>query len=258
MKIRIGKVEFEITPVAAAMRAAVIADPAMAEARRRPIWEWDATEGKGRALVPLDSNRTITLPNGLGFFVPRAGVNGPPVKNEAASARMAQRMMQATGAQNLRELMGALNRVIDLPRLRLPLDLFRPLEATASYRVMLVSDHAVVQLRAADRNLTANLILPSQVGLHPEITAITDEAAHEAAGIDLAILRPGFIVPARSRATQGIRRAALAQRLQELQEMVAAQGGPASVTEAQRRLAGQLSAEWKALTPKPAAAPVAG
>lgn len=258
MKVRIGKIELEVTPVVAAMRAAVTSDPSMAEAMRREVWEWDAVERKSRALVPVVQNRVVTLPNGLSFFVARAGQEGPPVKNEAASARMAQRMLKATGAKDLRDLMGALNRVIDLPRLRLPLDVFRPLNATASYRLVMVSDYAVVQLRAADRNLVANLILPAHVGVHAEITSIPDEAAHEAAGIDLATLRPGFIVPAHTPATQGIRRTALAQRLQELQDVLAAQGGPSTATESQRRLAGQLSAEWKTLSSKPAAAPAVG
>ncbi|MBW7922034.1 MAG: hypothetical protein H3C51_08035 [Rubellimicrobium sp.] len=255
MKIRVGKVEFEVTPVSAAMRAAVTADPNMAQAMRREVWEWDAVARKGTPLVPVVQQRVTTLPNGLSFFVARAGSEGPLVKNDAASAKMAQRMLKATGAKDLRDLMGALNRVIDLPRLRLPLDVFRPLNETTSYRLVLASDYAVVQLRAADRNLVANLLMPAQVGVHAEITAIPDQAAHDAKGIDLAALRPGFIVPAHTPATQTIRRAALAQRLQDLQQTVAAQGGPETATPAQRALAGQLSAEWKVLTPKPAAAP---
>jgi len=255
MQIRIGKIDFEVIQVRPDLRAAVTADPVMAQALRRAVWEWDAGAGKGRPLVPVVQERVVTLPNGLSFFVPRTGRDGPLVKNEGASAKMAQRMLKATGARDLRELMGALNRVIDLPRLRLPLDVFRPLNATASYRLVLVSDYAVVQLRAADRNLVANLMMPSQVGVHAEITAIPDEAAHAAAGVDVDNLRPGFIVPAHTPASQGIRRSALAQRLQELQAEIAAQGGTGTATEAQKRLAGQLSAEWKVLTPKPAPAP---
>lgn len=254
MQIRIGKIEFDVTPVASDMRVAVTADPNMAQAMRREVWEWDAVEGKGGPLVPVVQQRVVTLPNGLSFFVPRAGHEGPPVKNDSASAKMAQRMLKATGAKDLRELMGALNRVIDLPRLRLPVDVFRVLNETASYRLVLVSDYAVVQLRAAGRNLVANLMLPSQVGVHAEITAIPDEAAHEVKGIDLRALRPGFIVPAHTPATRNIRRAALAQRLQELQEAVNAQGGPETADDLQRRLAAQLSAEWKALQATPAGA----
>lgn len=255
MQIRIGSIEFEVTPVAADLRAAVIADPIMTQALRREVWEWDAVAQKGKALVPVVQERVVTLPNGLSFFIPKASQDGEIVKNEAPSKKMAQRVQKATGAKDLRDLMGALNRVIDLPRLRLPLDVFRVLNATASYRLVLISDYAVVQLRSAARNLSANLLLPSQVGVHAEITAIPDPKAHEAREIDMGALRPGFIVPANSSATQGIRRTALAKRLEELQAAIEAQGGPETVTQAQTRHAAQLSAEWKALTPKPAAAP---
>ncbi len=255
MQIRIGSIDFEVTPVASDLRAALIADPIMTQALRREVWEWDAEAGKGKPLVPVVQNHIVTLPNGLSFFIPKTGPGGEIVKNEAPSKKMAQRVLKATGAKDLRDLMGALNRVIDLPRLRLPLDVFRVLNATASYRLVLTSDYAVVQLRAADRNLTANLLLPSQVGVHAEITAIPDPKAHEARDIDPGTLRPGFIVPANSPATQGIRRTALAKRLEELQAAVTAQGGPETATGAQTRHAAQLSAEWKVLTPKPATAP---
>lgn len=252
MQIRIGKIEFEVTPVAADLRAALIADPVMAQALRREVWEWDAEAQKGKPLVPVVQNRVVTLPNGLSFYIPRTDKDGNITKKETPSKKMAQRMLQATGARDLRDLMGALNRVIDLPRLRLPIDVFRVLNKTASYKLILVSDYAVVRLRAADRNLIANLLLPSQVGVHAEITAITDTKAHEAKDIDMATLRPGFIVPGNSPATQGIRRIALAQRLEELRAAIDAQGGPDSATPAQTALASQLSAEWKVLEPKPA------
>lgn len=255
MQIRIGSIEFEVTPVTADLRAAVIADPIMAPALRREVWEWDAETRKGKPLVPVVQERVVVLPNGLSFFIPRTGPDGQIVKNDGPSKKMAQRVLKATGAKDLRDLMGALNRVIDLPRLRLPLDVFRVLNTTASYRLVLISDYAVVQLRSAARNLTANLLLPSQVGVHAEITAIPDPKAHEAREIDMGALRPGFIVPANSSATQGIRRTALSKRLEELQAIIEAQGGPETATEAQTRHATQLSAEWKALAPKPAAAP---
>lgn len=257
MQIRVGKVEFNVTAVTSEMRAAVATDPTMTRALRRDVWEWDAEAKAGKFLEPVVRDRVVTLPNGLSFFVAKTDKDGNIVKNEAPSSRMAQRMLKATGAKDLRELMGALNRVIDLPRLRFPLDVFRPLQKTASFRLALVSDYAVVQLRASDRNLVANLLLPAQVGVHAEITAIPDEAAHEAAGIDLGAMRPGFIVPAHSPATQGIRRMALAKRLEELQTTIAAQGGNETATDAQKNLAGQLSAEWKVLAPKPAPAPAA-
>lgn len=250
MRIKINQIDFDVTPVGAQMRAALLSDPVIGQAILRNVWEWDAAAGSGRPLTPLLNNRAAVLPNGLSFFVAKAGPDGRIVKNEAPSAAMATRFLKVTGAKDLKELMGALNRIVELPQKILPLDVFAPLNATASYRLKMFTDFAVVQLQNAGRNLTAYLFLPAQVGFHAELGAIPDQAAHDAAGVDMNKLRPGFIVPARAPAAQAMRRAALARQFEELQAEMQALGGPEKATDLHRLRAARLAAEWKVIAPK--------
>lgn len=249
MRIKINQIDFDVAPVPADLRAALLSDPVIGQAVLRSVWEWDAGARTGKALIPLIQDRAAVLPNGLSFFVPRSGPNGTLVKNDPPSANMAKRFLKATGAKSLTDLMQALNRVVELPQKILPLEVFRPLNATASYRVRMFTDFAVLQLQNAARNLTAYLFLPAQVGFHAEITDTPDPAAHEAAGIDLNAMRPGFIVPARAPATQGMRRAALSQMFRELQAELDAAGGPEKATDIQKLRAARLAAEWKVIAP---------
>lgn len=249
MRIKINKIDFDVTPVPAQLRAALLADPVIGQAILRDVWDWDATTQAGKALVPLIQNRAAILPNGLSFFVPRNGPDGAIVKNDPPSATMAKRFLKAVGAKDLREVMQAINRVVELPQKTLPLEVFRPLNATASYRIRMFTDFAVLQLQAADRNLTAYLFLPAQVGFHAAITGVPDQAAHDAARVDINAMRPGFVVPARAPAAQGMRRAALHQSFQELQAEIQAAGGPEKASDTHKLRAARLAAEWKVIAP---------
>lgn len=254
MQIKINGIDFEVTPVAGPLRAALLADPLIGQAIVRDVWEWDAVTRKGKALTPLVENRAAVLPNGIAFFVAKVGPGGVLVKNNPPSANMAKRFLKATGAKDMNGLMGALNRILELPRKVIPFEAFRPLDATASYRIRMVTEFVALQLQNASRNLTAYLYLPAQVGFHPEITAVPDQAAHDAAGVDIAKLRPGFIVPAQSRAVLGMRRAALSKAFEELQAEILAQGGADTATDQQKWRVARISAEWQILTPSPEAA----
>ncbi len=255
MQIRINRIEFEVEPVAGPLRAAVLADPVIARAVLRDVWEWDAAAQTGKALVPLVQERAVVLPNGLSFFVPRSGADGAITKHEAPSASMAKRMLKVTGARDLPEVMTALNRVIDLPKKTLPLATFRGLDARASYRLRMFTEFAVLRLNNAARNLGAFLFLPSQVGFHAEIGETLDPAQREAVLAEARGLRPGFLVPARSEASRGMRRAALSRQFEELQAEIAALGGADKATDLHRIRAQRLAAEWKALTPPAPGAP---
>lgn len=250
MRIKINQIDFDVTPVPVQLRAALLSDPIIGQAILRNVWEWDAVTQTGKPLTPLLNNRAAVLPNGLSFFVTKPGTDGKIVKNEAPSTAMATRFLKATGAKTLKDLMAALNRIVELPQKILPLETFQPLNATASYRLRMFTDFAVVQLQNSSRNLTAYLFLPAQVGFHADITAVPDQAAHDAAGIDMNKLRPGFIVPTRTPASQGMRRAALARQFEELQAEMEGLGGPDKATDLHRLRAARLAAEWKVIAPK--------
>lgn len=251
MQIKINGIDFDVTPVAGPLRAALLADPLIAQAIVRDVWEWDVATQKGKGLTPLVDNRAAVLPNGIGFFVAKAGPGGALVKNNPPSTNMAKRFLKATGAKDLNALMSALNRILELPRKVIPFETFRPLNATASYRIRMVTEFVVLQMQNAARNLTAYLYLPSQVGFHAEITGIPDQAAHDAKGIDPVRLRPGFFVPAQSKAVLGMRRAALTKAFEELQAEIMAAGGAEAATDAQKMRAARINAEWQILTPRP-------
>jgi len=254
MRIKINDLDFEVTPVPGPLRLALLADPVLMQAIMRDIWEWDAEAKSGKPLTALFENRAAVLPNGLTFFVPKTGPDGRIVKAEAPSTSMAKRFLKATGAKSMNELMGALNRVVELNRKTIPFEIFRPLNATASYRIRMYTDFAAVKIENAARNLSAYLLLPSQVGFHAELGAIPDAPAHEAAvaaGVNVDTMRPGFIVPARVPATLGMRRTALAKAFDELQVELVAQGGSATATDVQKMRAARLATEWRAIEPQP-------
>lgn len=252
MRIKINAVEFEVTPVPGALRTALLGDQLILGAILRDVYAWDAATQSGRPLVQLAQGRGVVLPNGISFFVPKAGPDGAIVKNEAPSKTMAQRFVKATGTKSMTDLMAALNRVVELQNKVLPLETFRPLNATASYRIRMFTDFAVLQLSNPARNLTGYLYLPSQVGFHAELGAIPNQAAHDAAvaaGLDVNQMRPGYIVPARTQAARDMRMAALSRAFEELQAEMNAAGGPEKATDIQKLRAARLMTEWKAIAP---------
>lgn len=255
MRIKINQIDFDVTPVAAQLRTALLGDALISQAILRDVWSWDGETQKGMPLTNLVQNGVAVLPNGLSFFVPRVTSEGAVVKNEKPSTVMAKRFIEAVGAKELREVMNGINRIVALPQKALPLDAFAPLNALASYRLRMFTDYAVLQLSNAARNLTGYVYLPAQVGFHAEIVKIIDEAAFAAKTVDLAQLRPGFIVPARTEAALGMRRAAVAKQFEELQAELDAAGGAEQASPLQKTRAVRLSQEWNVLAPKaPAAA----
>ena len=253
MRIKINQIDFDVTPVPAQLRTALLGDSLIAQAILRDVWSWDAEKQKGLPMTNLVQNGVAVLPNGLSFFVPRVTTEGVVVKNEKPSTVMAKRFIEAVGAKDLREVMNGINRIVALPQQTIPLDAFNPLNAHATYRVRMFTDYAVLQLSNAARNLTGYLYLPAQVGFHAEIGKLTDEEAFKAKKIDMAKLRPGFIVPARTEAALGMRRAAVAKQFEELQAELDAAGGAEEATPIQKARAVRLSQEWNVLAPKAAA-----
>lgn len=262
MKLTIGKVEFEVTPVARDMRAVLLAEPAILPGVWRDVWRWDAEAGTGQVLVPLVQNRALPLPNGLSFFVPKSGAGGVLVGNPKPTKAMAQRFLEAVGSASITDVLRALTQVLNLPQKTLPLDAFTPLNPVASYLVRAHVDFSVVQLRNAGRNLTAYLFVPGQIAFHHEVTAVRDSAAYEALMTErpeLRAMQPAFVVPAQTRANLGIRRLALARRIEELRPVIeqisaAAKGETERPEEARTREVAQVLTEWRTLqaAPQPA------
>lgn len=256
MKITLGKIEFTVSPVESGLREALLADPIMAQGVWRDVYRWDAAAQTGSILVTTTGkDAAVPLGNGLSFFIPRLGANGIVTKNDASSARMAARFLDAVGAKQILDVITAINRLVNLPYKSLPLDVFAPINPAASYLVRMHVDYGVVQLRDAGRNLTAHLFLPGQVAFHHEVTAITDAPAYEALIAQtpaLAQLQPAFIVPPRTDANLALRRIALGRRLEDMRPMIEKMAGPDRKLPdgAEARTFARLVAEWRALTPQ--------
>lgn len=250
MKIKINAVEFEIEAVPSALRSALLADPILQRGIWRDVWQWDAVERLGKPLTAMTEKRGVPLGNGITFFVPRIGAQGELMKNDGPSKKMAERVMKAVGAKTMVDLMNALNRIINLPQKSLPLDSFAPLDGVASYKIRMHVDYAIVHMVNAARNLSAYLLIPGQVAFHHEISAIPDQAAYDAALTatpGLGAIQPAFVVPPRTKANLGLRSLAIGRALTDLQDEVRALGGPDQASDAQKRRAAQLAAEWRVL-----------
>jgi len=260
MKIKLGKVEFEVGAVAEQLRAALLSDPVIAQGVWRDVYRWDASAKAGKILVPTSQDGGVPLGNGLNFFVPRVTANGAVVKSDTSSTTMAKRFLEAVGARQIVDVIKGLNTIINLPQKTLPLANFSPLNPAASYQMKMHVDFAVVQLRDAGRNLTAYVYVPGQVSFHHEIAAIVDQDAYDAliaATPAMAQPQPAFIVPVRSKANQSIRMIALAKRIEEMQPAIAKLTKDAPATpenEHLRRSLARAVAEWRAISPKAGAA----
>jgi hypothetical protein len=250
MKIKINSLEFDVKPVPAVLATAVMMDPPLAPALRRDVYRWDAATQTGTPLVQMVADKGVPLANAISFFVPRLKVDGSTAKAEGPSVKMAERVLKATGAKSLTELMGALNRIIQVPQRAIPLDQFTALNPSTSYVVRALTAYSILELSHAARNLAGFLMVPSQVAFTCTVTDIADQAAHDAliaAKPDLIRISPAYIVPPRSKANIGLRAMAVAQSLTELQAIIDAAGGAATATDIQKVRGGALAAEWRML-----------
>lgn len=247
MQITLNKIAFDVTPVDAPLRLALLADPGIARATTRDVWAWDKDAAKGRFLAPVTAERGVALPPGLSVFVPRPGAAAE--RADGPTAKMAERLVQAVGAQSLTAITQALARVVGIPQRRLPFDAFAPLNPLASYRVRLHTDYAVLALANAARNLAAYAFVPSLV----VFTHVAEDAPEDAP--KPGSIRPGFVLPPANQAALTMRRMATARRVAELQaDLGDLKPGDLPPGDPRRDVVARLGAEWKVLAPKAKAA----
>ena len=250
MQIKLNDIVFEVTPVITPLRQALLADPVMAQGVWRDVYQWDAATKTGKVLTSTTAAGTVSLGNGVTFFVPKTGADAP-VKSESGSKRMAERFLEALKAKTIVDIVRAFNSIVNMAQKSLPLTNYAALNPVASYTIKMHVDFAVVALRNSSRNLTAYAFVPGQVAFHHEIGAIVDEAGYAALPAPtMAQIMPAFIIPPQNKANHAIRRMALAQRLQDMQPAMAAllkEGPQDPATDGLRRGYARLAAEWKAL-----------
>lgn len=245
MQITINKIPFDVKPVEAGLRAALLADPVIQRGASRPVWAWEG--GAGRYLVPTAPDKAIALPTGLTVFVAKAGAPGDAVqKADGPTGKMAERFLAAVGAKDWTAVLRAVSRVTGIPSRKVPLDAFLPLRPLGDHQLRLETEFQIVELANAARNLQAFLFLPGIASFR----AVLREQPAE--GTELpTINRPVFVIPPVNQAGGALRRLAVARRLTEMQ---AALGGtrPADLPEGDPRRAevAKLGAEWKVLQPK--------
>ena len=250
MKLNINRIGFEIEPVPETLRPSLFSDDVLRRGTWRDVYDWDAKAGEGRVSARTVGQDGVALGNALTFFLPRATPEGTIVNNEGPARKMRERFLEAAGARDLDTLLRVLSRVVPLPRVPVPLGVFRPLNAVASYRLRMFTDFSVVRLREPGRNLAAYLFVPGQVAFHHEITEVIDPAGHDAAlKARMAEVKPHFILPAGSQAAHGIRLMAIANRIEKLRPAIEAgreNGG--TPPEALAMDFARLVREWKALS----------
>lgn len=250
MQITLNKIAFDVRPVDGALRAALLADPAIARGVRRDVWEWDKAKGEGRFLAPVTETKGLPLPPGIAVFVQKPGTNSAGVQRaDGPTAKMAERFLAAVGAKSFAQVMQGLARVTGIPQKKVPFEAFAALNPLGSYRLRLETDHAVVELASPARNLAVYAFVPGLVAF----SHVMDEAPEGAPAS--GSIRPGFVLPPLNQAAQTIRRMATAKRLTEMQaDLGDAKPNDLVPGDPRRDVIARLAAEWKALAPKPAQA----
>ncbi|MBM1220589.1 hypothetical protein JQU17_06890 [Ponticoccus sp. SC2-23] len=216
MKITIGGIAFEVRSIPEGLRSALLSDPQMAAGRSAIVWAWDKETRKGEAQVRLSPKGSVPLPNGLGFFVPKALPDGRIVKNEKPSQTMMKRFLETVGARSLPEVLQSVQTLLKLPQKSLPLGHFAPLNEIASYEILMRTEFNVVELIEPSRNLSIYLFVPGQVLFgHRIIGDATPEAESAIDGPP-----PAFLIPTWSKANHSIRMIALTRRAKDLKPQI--------------------------------------
>lgn len=244
VKLTIGGIDFEAVSVPLQTAEHVLADPTVARALWRDVWRWDAAVQEGKALDRFMQEGAAPLPNAVVFHVARSAPNGAVIRDEKASKRMGERVLEETGAGDMTGLNRGISKVTRMPRKVLPLERFAPLNPAASYKLRMQTGFDVVLLKAAEERLAFHLCLPGRVTFHHEITEIRDQAAFEevlAEQPEMRNLQVTTPVPAGSKANAGLRGLALRQRLGDLrtrrQRLPDDAGGAVAAENLDRRIA---------------------
>jgi len=245
MQITLNKIAFDVKPVDGTLRAALMADPAVARGALRAVWSWDKDAGQGRYIAQTAANQAVPLPTGVLIHVQKPGTNGAgPTKAEGPTAKMAERVLQAVGAKDFGQVVQALARVVGVPVKKVPLQQFATLNDQTSYTILMGTDMQVLELANASRNLSAYIFLPG-------IVSFVATAEPTGGAILPGSPRPVFVIPPGTQAGQAMRRLAVAQRLSEMQAELG-QTKPADLPgdDPRRAALARLGAEWKALQAK--------
>lgn len=250
MRIKINDIDFDISAVPGDLRAAVLSDPLVQKGVWRDIWRSEG--GKGSFLTPTAGKGEVMLPNGLTFYVAKIGTDGIVANNEGASVRMGKRFLEAVNLGSSLDVLKSLAAILPVARMGVPFKTFQPFDAVANYTIRSHTEFAVVQMKAADRNLLAFLSLPAVVSFRAEIDGITDRAAFDAlVEKDPALTKrtTSIILPPGSKPGHQIRLMAAARRIEDQRPLVAeAQAKGENVDPAVRRSMTLISKEWELLT----------
>lgn len=219
MQVKLGEVEFGVNAVKNRIREAVLGDPIINQVVWRDVYKWDHVAGQGETLVQMAQSGAVPLPNGMVFFVPKSG-SGPAIKSESASANMSKRVLKGVGAASVTDILRGLHGILHMPQKILPLEVFEPLNAAASYLLKMHTVFNVVELSNPEKNMAFHVIVPGQVSFYHEITA-KDDAGFAALELDAAKMQPTFLIPPHSKPNQAIRALALSKRVEELQSALA-------------------------------------
>ena len=213
MKLTLGQIDFEVTPVPEGLRTAIMSDPLMAGGRNALVWSWDKAAGTGTARREQAPDGSFPMPNGLGFFVPRMLSDGAIVKNEKTSKAMMERFLNVIGAGSLPQILKAIQPVLKIPRKKIPHAHFEPLRPLTTFDVVMQTEYSVVELKDASRNLSAHLFVPGQVRFIHQLPEDAPDTAKEAT----TEKAPTLLVPTFSKANHHVRLIALTQRARELE-----------------------------------------
>jgi hypothetical protein len=239
-------VPFDVRPVDASLRSALLAEPFMLRNAVRPVWAWDKETRTGKYLVPTTPDKALPVPTGLTVFVTKPGANGAGLqKAEGPTQKMGERLLAAVGAKDFGQVVKAMARITGVPQKKIPFEVFVGLNDKASYVIGMETEFQVVELANAGRNLSAYVVLPGLVSFSHALKEPVEGAPLP------GTIRPVFVIPPGTQAGQAMRRLAVAKRLGEMQaELGDTKPADLPPTDPRRAAVAKLGAEWKALQPK--------
>lgn len=148
----------------------------------RDVYEFDCKEQTGKYLGDTEpsstaGHRTVTLPNILHFHEMRQGRRS---RDKGLSDAMARKTLSRLGFGSLDAMRAHLDQALKLPKKRVPIEKFAPLNPYISYTIVMHVSYDVLELRNDDLGIRFIVAVPKTVLFTYEIDNYCKPAEWEA------------------------------------------------------------------------------
>ncbi len=177
MKLKIGKLEFDVRPLGTSPRPFNYRGTALKETEDQQIYFWRCgSPGQGRLLPPARKPGLVPLLNQVSF----ARSSGLSFKYDGRETRKAQRaFLAATGLPNLASLLSRINRLLRQPIIKLPLDGYDWMKPSVTFVVNLRTEYAVFRAIDPAGSVWFDILIPHRAIFSAEVIDYCDAAAFE-------------------------------------------------------------------------------